>query len=52
MPTRRVFELALLVTLFSHPAFKLARMWAQKSLAETEPGGIAHTVAETLVVVL
>lgn len=46
MPTRRIFELALIITILSHPAIGLIHLWAKKTLDNNEPGTILHGVAE------
>ncbi len=34
MPTKRTFDLILVVAVLSHSAFALARMWARRQVAE------------------
>lgn len=45
MPTRRVMELTVIVVLALKPVTSLAKLWAHKTLASTQPGGIAHGTA-------
>lgn len=46
VPTRRIFELALIITILSHPAMGLVHLWAKKTLDTREPGTILHGIAE------
>lgn len=50
MPTRRIFELALIITILSHPAIGLIHLWGKKTLDTQEPGTILHGVAEIVTV--
>jgi hypothetical protein len=50
VPTRRIFELALVVTILSHPAIGLVHLWAKKTLDTQEPGTILHGIAEIVTV--
>lgn len=39
-------ELTVLTVLAVRPAFGLARLWASKTLADTQRGNLVHGVAE------
>lgn len=51
MPTRRIFEVALAVTLLAHPAFGLFRLWATKTLGTQTPDSWSYKVAEVITVI-
>jgi len=51
VPTRRIFEVALVVTILARPAFGMVRLWAHKALGETQPGSPSHAIAEVLAVI-
>jgi hypothetical protein len=51
MPTRRDFELTLIIVVLSRPAFGLARLWAAKTFGTSEPGTVAHGVASIVSVI-
>lgn len=50
MPTRRDFELIIIVTILLHPALSLVRVWAQKHMATSNSpgGGVSASVAAEL----
>lgn len=50
MPTRRIMELTILTVVAMRPAFGLARLWAAKTLADTQRGNVLHGVAEIVTV--
>ena len=52
MPTRRIFELALAVTILAKPAFGLIHLWAAKTLGTQQPGSLAHGAAEIVTVIV
>lgn len=52
MPTRRIFEVMIIVAIAVRPAFGLAHLWAVKALATTEPGTVAHGTAEIVSVIV
>lgn len=51
MPTRRTLELAVVTVVAMRPVFGLVRLWSRKTLDNSQPGSIAHGVAEVLTVV-
>ena len=51
MPTRRTMELVVIVVLAMKPVTALAKLWAHKTLATNQPGGIAHGTAEIVTVI-
>jgi hypothetical protein len=51
MPTRRIFEVALIGAILLHPLMGLARLWAAKTLLVTNAGSVSHGVAEVVAVV-
>ena len=50
MPTRRIFEVALVASILVHPAWGLVRLWAAKTLGSQPQGSIAHNAAEIITV--
>lgn len=52
MPTRRIFELAIVVAILARPAFGLLHLWAVKTLGTQPEDSIAHGVAETVAVLV
>jgi hypothetical protein len=44
--------MTVIAIVLTRPVFGLARLWATKTLAETQPGSIGHDVAEVLVVLV
>jgi hypothetical protein len=46
MPTRRIFEIALVVAFLSKPALGLVNLWAAKTLVTQPNGSIPHSAAE------
>lgn len=51
MPTRRTMELVVITVLLMHPLTQLAKLWAHKALATSQPGSIAHGTAEVVNVI-
>lgn len=49
MPTRRIFELMIVTAALARPVFANMRLWAHKTLGQTQPGSFTHGVAEVLV---
>jgi hypothetical protein len=52
MPTRRIFELAVVVAVLVRPAFGLIHLWGTKTLGTQEQGTLAHSVAEVITVII
>lgn len=52
MPTRRIFELMIVVALAVRPAFGLAHLWAVKALGTTADDTIVHKTAEIVSVIV
>ena len=52
LPTRRIFEVALVVAILARPAFGLVHLWAAKTLGTQQPGSLAHGVAEVVTVIV
>lgn len=52
MPTRRIFELVVVVGVLLLPARATVRTWGRKQLAVRDPGTVMHGVGEVLVTVL
>ena len=50
MPTRRIFEVALVVAILAHPAWGLVRLWAAKTLGTQPDGSIPNDVAKVITV--
>lgn len=50
MPTRRIFEVALVAAILVHPAWGLVRLWAAKTIGSQPEGSLAHGVAEVITV--
>ena len=48
MPTRRTFELMIVTVALARPVFGSVRLWSVRTMANTEPGSVLHTVAEVL----
>lgn len=51
MPTRRTFELVVITVVAMQPVLAMAKLWAHKTLAETQDGGIANTTAKVVSVI-
>jgi hypothetical protein len=51
MPTRRILELMVIVTIAMHPAFALGKLWATKAFATAQPGTVKHGAAEIVSVI-
>lgn len=52
MPTRRIFEVALVIGILTRPAFGVVHLWASKTLAGQQAGSILHGIAEVVVVIV
>lgn len=52
MPTRRIFELAIVTAILARPAFGLIHLWALKTLNTTTEGSLLHGVAEIVTVLV
>lgn len=52
MPTRRIFELAIVTAILARPAFGLIHLWALKTLNTSQPGSLAHGTAEIVTVLV
>lgn len=52
LPTRRIFEVALVVAILARPAFGLIHLWAAKTLGTQQPGSIVHGAAEIVTVII
>ncbi len=52
MPTRRIFELAVVVAILVRPTFGMVHLWAAKTLGQQQPGSLMHGVAEVITVVI
>lgn len=52
MPTRRIFEVALVIAILARPAFGLVHLWANKTLRSNDEGTLAHGVAEIVTVII
>lgn len=50
MPTRRIFELAILAGILVHPAWGLVRLWAAQTLGSQPDGTIPNTIAKAVTV--
>ncbi len=50
MPTRRIFELTLVVALLARPTFGLIHLWSVKTLQSQPAGTILHGAAQIGVV--
>ena len=50
MPTRRIFELALVVAMLARPAFGLIHLWAVKTMGSQPEDSILHETAEVVAV--
>ena len=50
MPTRRILEVAVIASILIHPVIGLVRLWAAKTMYDTDEGGFAHGVAEVVAV--
>lgn len=50
MPTRRIFEVALVAAILVHPAWGLLRLWAAKTIGSQPSDSFAHSVAEVVTV--
>jgi hypothetical protein len=52
MPTRRIFEVAIVAALLMRPIFGLLHVWSAKTLGAAPEGSIPHGVAEVVAVVV
>lgn len=50
MPSRRDFELILVVSLLVRPVFGSVRLWSIRTMQRTQPGTVLHTTAEVLAI--
>lgn len=50
MPTRRIFEVALVAAILVHPAMGLVRLWAAKTLGTQPDGSLASSAAKVITV--
>jgi len=48
MPSRRTFELILVVGMLGRPVLGGIRLWAIKTMGNTQPGTFLHVTAEVL----
>jgi hypothetical protein len=48
VPTRRIFEMTVVTIMLTRPVFGSVRLWSVKTMANTQPGTVLHTVAEVL----
>lgn len=46
VPSRRTLELVVITVLALQPVMAMAKLWAIRALAETQPGTVIHGVAE------
>jgi hypothetical protein len=46
MPTRRIFEVTLMIIVLWDLGKGTARLWTRKTWAATEPGSLAHSTAD------
>jgi len=51
MPTRRILELAIVVTVLMHPIMGIARIWAGKTMLTSQNGTVKHGTAEVIAVI-
>jgi len=51
MPTRRILEVAVVVTILMHPIMGIARIWAGKTMLTTQEGTLKHGTAEIVAVI-
>lgn len=52
MPTRRIFELTVIVGVLLMPARATVRLWAKRQLGARPEGSFLHGVGEVVVTVL
>ena len=52
MPTRRTFELIVIVSVLIFPARSAVRLWGKRQLAVQPEGSLMHGVGEVVVTVL
>jgi hypothetical protein len=52
VPTRRIFELTVIVGVLLMPARATVRTWGRRQLAVHDPGTVMHGVGEVLVTIL
>lgn len=50
MPTRRIFEVALVAAILAHPAMGLVRLWAAQTLGSQPEGTLSRKVSEVITV--
>jgi hypothetical protein len=52
MPTRRIFEVAIVAALLMRPIFGLMHVWSAKTLGSTPAGTIPYGAAEIVAVLV
>ena len=52
MPTRRIFELMVIVGFLMVPALSVVHLWGQRQLCSQSEGSIMHGIGEVVVTVL
>lgn len=50
MPTRRIFELIIVVSILMRPAFGILHLWAAKTMGSTSENSPPHNIAEVVTV--
>jgi len=51
MPTRRIFELIIVVDVLLWPARSTVKTWGRKQLAIRPPGTVMHAVGQAVVTI-
>lgn len=49
---RRILEGILVTTVLARPVFGSVRLWAVKTMHNTTPGTVPHTIAEVVAILL
>ena len=52
MPTRRIFELVVIVTVLILPARATVRTWGKRQLGTADPGSAMHGLGQVVVTIL
>lgn len=52
MPTRRIFEMTVVVGVLLWPARATLEMWGRRLLSVNQPGSVMHGLGEVIVTVL
>jgi hypothetical protein len=52
MPTRRIFELTVIVGVLLWPARATVRTWGKRMLGSAQPGSLAHNAGQVVVTIL